>query len=375
MLAYRGRFQRRTSRWVLAIGTLVSLIFIPRLLVNDDGAVPAIAIPVVPHVRSVASLQKASRTPPAKKPMLLAPPAATIPKPCYDDQGFKVLRDTECYMQSARETLIERAADPHARMCWGHSAGNTTLLFHTAAITAIPDQVVLLISSFLATQCCDAVLHFWLPEALLSQADKFPVAPQHAGRVVWRLLDVTKEWDSVKDDFPGHNATAVAAMTSFSDLRYISDWVRLVLMYKYGGFWVDIDTVLLADMRPLFSFQTMIYRAGQSILPNNAVFKLAQRPDELARVVIERVIQRADPRPQAVGYVLEKRDVMFGERLVGYKKLGAQWISETLFDFLWYRFMGELWMRDRSKRYVSLGCRVSAVRAACHSLPAIFVRR
>jgi hypothetical protein len=44
------------------------------------------------------------------------------------------------------------------------------------------------------------------------------------------------------------------------------------------------------------------------------------------------VLRLRDPRPQRVGYVLERRDVAFGDRWPGYERRGVQWVSEALFE-------------------------------------------
>ena len=43
------------------------------------------------------------------------------------------------------------------------------------------------------------------------------------------------------------------------------------------------------------------YRAGQSILINNAAIRIARRPDPLATKLLKHVLDIADPRPNALG--------------------------------------------------------------------------
>lgn len=59
--------------------------------------------------------------------------------------------------------------------------------------------------------------------------------------------------------------------------------------------------MFLQDLRSLASLPSFAYRAGSSILINNAAIRLARRPDPVARAVVTHVLAIADPRPNAVG--------------------------------------------------------------------------
>ena len=61
------------------------------------------------------------------------------------------------------------------------------------------------------------------------------------------------------------------------------------------------DTVFLMDLRSLSELKSFAYRAGSSILINNAAIRIARRPDPLARALVTHVLSIADPRPNAVG--------------------------------------------------------------------------
>ena len=178
------------------------------------------------------------------------PPHLPLPDSCISGVGFNLVRDTECFFAVANQTRASIAADPHGHLCWGNSGWppSTTggppasLLFHTAALTSLPPAMPLLLHSFLATQCCDAQLWFWLPRELLGEAGRIELPAHQAHRIVWKLLDVGAEWAGVAADFPGVNASTVAAMSDWKDLRFVTDWMRLLLMYVHGGTWFDIDT-------------------------------------------------------------------------------------------------------------------------------------
>ena len=59
--------------------------------------------------------------------------------------------------------------------------------------------------------------------------------------------------------------------------------------------------MFLTDLRSLSELKSFAYRAGSSILINNAAIRIARRPDPLARALVTHVLSIADPRPNAVG--------------------------------------------------------------------------
>ena len=100
------------------------------------------------------------------------------------------------------------------------------------------------------------------------------------------------EWAAIAGDFPKANATAIKAMSNWEDLRYITDWYRLVLLYSYGGVWIDIDTVMLHDTRPIFDLPSMAYRCGFEILMNNAFLKIHRRPEAISQHILAAAIEK-----------------------------------------------------------------------------------
>ena len=80
---------------------------------------------------------------------------------------------------------------------------------------------------------------FWLPPALFTARvhANISVPPHQAHRVIWKELDVPTEWARVVDDFPGVNSSVLAVLSGWEDLRYTTDWLRLLIMYAHGGTW------------------------------------------------------------------------------------------------------------------------------------------
>jgi hypothetical protein len=181
------------------------------------------------------------------------------------------------------------------------------------------------------------VLWFWLaPQAARNMSATGPpiaLPPELAHRVVFKPFDAAAEWAPVAADFPAANETALAALNGFTDIRFTSDWARQLLMYRYGGLWVDIDTVFLQDVRPLFAFTPFAYRAGFNILINNALMRLGKAPNPVTHEIMAAAIAAVDPRPDAIYNTL------------GVKRMGTpqhfHYLRQTLFDFMWLRFLRE----------------------------------
>lgn len=287
----------------------------------------------------------------------VALPARALPPICLKEQQYDKEADWACYADGVQrlQAAVE-AEGPGAPYCWGTSglprAGSAggPLLFHAVVLKHLPNSSELHIASFLATQCCDARLIYWVsPPTLLASEQlarlRARIPPQHAHRIEFALLDLDAEWAAVAADFPEANATTLARLTGRADLRYISDWARLLLMWRHGGMWFDVDTVFLQDMRPLEMLQAPSwgYQPSWSVLMNNAAMRLARQPEPCAREIMRRVLERADPRPAALGYFL--LDSWNCRRLVkdeAIRPVGFQHISQLLVDYCWLRFEGRL---------------------------------
>jgi len=202
---------------------------------------------------------------------VVAPSARPLPPSCRVRVGFHIEEERDCYLALEQDYLADVAQDPTKPFCWG--AGNATAgaapsVFHTVSLSGLPSAFPLLVDSFLATQCCDAELWVWVDGGVLAAARAAgslpPVPPGLASRVVYRALDVDALFESVRGDFPDVNSTAAAAMKDFADIRFRANWARILVLYIYGGVYVDLDTMFLHDYRPLLALPgPFTYRQGR----------------------------------------------------------------------------------------------------------------
>jgi hypothetical protein len=81
-----------------------------------------------------------------------------------------------------------------------------------------------------------------------------------------------------------------------NDLRYYSDFVRLVLLYKYGGIWFDLDIFFLQCIDPIlfeFNNEIILYEWEDQNYPNNALFiSLVPQDEKLAAIICHLAYQK-----------------------------------------------------------------------------------
>jgi hypothetical protein len=97
-----------------------------------------------------------------------------------------------------------------------------------------------------------------------------------------KLFNLQLETSSgeLKDIYP-HNLT--------NEPTYISDYIRKVLLYNYGGCWFDLDILFLRDFSPLFSNfskEICVYQWEYQNYPNNAIyFSLIPKNPKLLKIM------------------------------------------------------------------------------------------
>lgn len=75
-----------------------------------------------------------------------------------------------------------------------------------------------------------------------------------------------------------------------NNLSYYSDFVRYVLLYKYGGIWFDLDIFFLRSFDPIFynySKKICVYQWEYNNYPNNAIYISLKPKSKKLRNVIQ----------------------------------------------------------------------------------------
>ena len=81
----------------------------------------------------------------------------------------------------------------------------------------------------------------------------------------------------------------------FLDFRYYADYVRSLLLYKYGGCWFDLDCFFLRSFDPLFhnyGDEICLYQWENKPFPNNAIYISLEPKSDKMKKNIEFIIKR-----------------------------------------------------------------------------------
>ena len=226
----------------------------------------------------------------APPPAGVARPPVPLPPVCVNSLGYNKSGDAECYW--VMDTLFQReaAVDANHAFCWGASsaeaaaapaAASPPLLFHAVLVDMNPAPLLpLLYWSFLATQCCDAVLWVWAaPGEVLAAATAhlatLNLPPAAARRVVFQPYEAAGLWARAKAAMPpallpSGADDAAAAMPHHTKVRERASWARALVLALHGGVYLDTDVVLLRDWRPLLNLTAFGARVGFNIFLGEA---------------------------------------------------------------------------------------------------------
>lgn len=78
-------------------------------------------------------------------------------------------------------------------------------------------------------------------------------------------------------------------------IPFYADYIRSLLLYKYGGCWFDLDCLILRSFDPLFNAyesEICVYQWENQNFPNNAIYISLEPKSEKMKKNIEFIIQR-----------------------------------------------------------------------------------
>lgn len=154
-------------------------------------------------------------------------------------------------------------------------------MFHTLLVGLFGPPHKLFMYSFASTQhvCARMTIWFLLPKEM-ARAQKI-MGTQLAHLKVSFQFKLLPSFTKLVHSTPlhGHSMPTFENFEKLSEnweRAAISDVLRFVLLFKYGGVWVDIDTVFLKDFTSLMDFDFM-YRWSRDTHANTAVMRICDR--------------------------------------------------------------------------------------------------
>lgn len=170
---------------------------------------------------------------------------------------------------------------------------------------------------------------------------------EHCELILWSDYDVSnkEELKKFKDkiNFKIWNPIDESKGTPLENFNYLnvkdntyylrSDLMRILLVYKYGGIWIDMDIVLLRDFKPLFNIEFM-YQTGKRLNPELdgacATVLSGNKKSEFTTNLITKVSETKF-RPY-------NDSLIWGERLFSnlYKNYKFNILPSSFFDIDWF---------------------------------------
>ncbi|KAJ8655892.1 hypothetical protein O0I10_008331 [Lichtheimia ornata] len=182
------------------------------------------------------------------------------------------------------------------------SSNNKRTIYHAywrADLSPVGPKQLAVIRSFFATQNPDtAVLYLW-SNGDLSTSPIIQDVKKHVGERLQTLIYDPKE---LSKGTPMENSSHL----DFKDgLGYLDgDLIRLMVIYRYGGMWFDMDALLIRDMSPLFEYEWLsqwdCFQPGQFPF-NGAFMHFAKESPYLCEMLAE-MANGPLPRPGTIDW-------------------------------------------------------------------------
>lgn len=168
-----------------------------------------------------------------------------------------------------------------------HHDASAPMLYHTFAAGMMLDRLDVMSNAFLYTQPLDrSLLIIWFISSEELEQYLQHTLPQ---RQSWPIrLMLFRE----TNDFVKLQSAPLSSLVSTADRTMLSDQLRIVLLRKYGGIWLDSDTVLLRDLSPLWPYE-FASRWSYTENHNTAILRLFPH-SELGNTLWERAMRVED---------------------------------------------------------------------------------
>jgi len=262
----------------------------------------------------------------------------------FSNMTYARMSTSEC--TDASRVLSEAGAQKGPRVKDGTGTPWTTVFHLFSRADMYPDKdlpswQLSALRSIIATQPMDRTqIIMWSPDsthpyppALMRLIEEAP-----PNSVTYRVFDGVSE--SVGTPFEGSALLSLRDSQAYTD----SDIFRLLVLYKYGGVYMDLDLLLFRDITPFLDFEWATEfsadgKAGAGVLFNNAIVRFkAGSPaiSELSYLALEKTM----PRLRSWAYGPHLLDRAYGEPLLGMK---AGRVSGKLFELMPWCFFHGMW--------------------------------
>jgi len=145
---------------------------------------------------------------------------------------------------------------------------------HTYYEGDFPVQACASIASILATQPHTTKVIVWTGTAANPASELTQLISEHSDRVTHQRFDFTAQakgtpiadhWASLYDKVAGYEDSTWPSNSSTA-----SDLVRYLVLHNYGGFWFDLDLIVMRDLTPLLHYE-LAYPWGKNNAAEAAV--------------------------------------------------------------------------------------------------------
>ena len=152
---------------------------------------------------------------------------------------------------------------------------NNKVIFHVYWYGSISRKQIASINSYLKTQNLKTTeLWVWLDNSFFtSECNKIP-KHNNIKTISYHANDISK-------DTPFYNKEFV---NNKSFVKFRSDMARLIILYKYGGIYIDLDIFLLKDFTPLFGIE-FCYSWSNLRQGNNAILRFSKQSNRILKLM------------------------------------------------------------------------------------------
>jgi hypothetical protein len=170
----------------------------------------------------------------------------------------------------------------------------------------VAEQAALSILSFLATQDLEfSVLWIWSPIGVDAVNDPLFSPFTASKHVFFKTFDAYKEAQGTALE----GSHLLEAATSSNDPRFylFGDLVRLLVLARYGGVYVDMDVLLLRNLGPILGHE-FAEQWGSSCFESNGAVLRMKAGSTFAKHILE-FVSKTDPNELSRHHLLPMRGV------------------------------------------------------------------